>query len=324
MGSPPGPRGVVTGVLRRGPDGGPGRAHRERGGADHSLVLEVQVEVVGPRTRDGGEEHHLRSRLGGAVAGRAVGVDVEVGQVAGAECDQVTVRTEVGVEVGDRLPVAFDRERQLRVGSGGQVPVEGDGVAVDPGGARLPRRFGGLVGAGDGEVGTQGQPLGPGGLEVGEQAPLSRRQVQPGRPPAVGGQLGVHVLEAGEVAAYGDQVQLLLVLDVVRRHRLAVRPGDREPHRNVVSGSGRRLGQGQGVAVLGDHQPSWNVRAVRGLPRGVVLVDTVVGAVAVVGHRSRRLRLGSERLSDAERQGERGGQRHDEPGDLAGGVHASW
>ncbi len=44
----------------------------------------------------------------------------------------------------------------------------------------------------------------------------------------------------------------------------------------------------------------------------------------VVGGGRRRLDVGSERVADTERQNEHAGQCQDEPGDLGGGVYASW
>ncbi len=60
--------------------------------------------------------------------------------------------------------------------------------------------------------------------------------------------------------------------------------------------------------------------AVRDPLRGLGLL----GAVGVVGGGRRRLDVGSERVADTERQNEHAGQCQDEPGDLGGGVYASW
>ena len=100
------------------------RVELELGGAHHSVVLEVEVEVVGPVAGDLGAELDLRTRLGRPVAGLAVGVDVQVGEVATAERDQVSVGAEVGLEVGDRPAVAGHPQLQHRVLAGDQVPGE--------------------------------------------------------------------------------------------------------------------------------------------------------------------------------------------------------
>ena len=99
--------------------------------------------------------------------------------------------------------------------TGGDVAVEGDRVAVDLRCTGVGRRCGGLVVAADREVVAERDRLGAARLEVGEHPPLAGCQVERGRPGAVLGPLRVDVLETGEVTAYGDQVELLLVLLVV-------------------------------------------------------------------------------------------------------------
>ena len=66
----------------------------------------------------------------------------------------------------------------------------------------------------------------------------------------------MQVLEAGEVAAYDDQVQLLAVLD--GESRTGVPSGPRIAQRNLgLPAGGVRAGHEiEGVAVLGNHQSS--------------------------------------------------------------------
>jgi hypothetical protein len=84
--------------------------NREGRGVDGAVVLEVEEETVGSGAGCGRGEGDGRARLGGAVAGFAVGVDVEVGQVAGTQVagtqgDEVSVGAEVGLQVGDGAAV---------------------------------------------------------------------------------------------------------------------------------------------------------------------------------------------------------------------------
>ena len=64
----------------------------------------------------------------------------------------------------------------------------------------------------------------------------TRLEVEVRRPGAVGAQRRVDVLEAGEVAPDGYEVELLLVLDLVARDRLAVRTRHGERDRNLLTG----------------------------------------------------------------------------------------
>ena len=84
-------------------------------------MLEVEEQPVGAATGHLGIEGYLRTRGGLAVAGGAVGVYVQVGQVSGAQRDQVAVGAEVGLQVGDRLAVLADLEGELAGPAGGQV-----------------------------------------------------------------------------------------------------------------------------------------------------------------------------------------------------------
>ena len=104
-----------------------------------------------------------------------------------------------------------------------------DGVAVDLGGRGGRRQGSGLEGAGHGEVGAEDVVLAVGARhEVGEQPPAAGGQVERRRPDAVVAEHRVHVLEAGEVAADGDQVQVLVVGDVERGDRRTVGVEDAE------------------------------------------------------------------------------------------------
>ena len=69
-------------------------------------MLEVEEQTVRAGHGDLGVERH--GRAGRGLTGFAVGVDVQVGEVAGAQRDQVAVRAEVGLQVGDRLAVLGD------------------------------------------------------------------------------------------------------------------------------------------------------------------------------------------------------------------------
>src|SRR5699024_3703252 len=125
----------------------PGVEH-EFGGADLPVDLDVQVQQVPAGGGDLGGEADVwssgRSRLG-LFAG---GVNVQVGQIALSQRDQVAVRAEVGLECGDRLAVALYGGCQFARASGGEVTIEGDGVPVDLDGARDSRFDRGVV-AGD-------------------------------------------------------------------------------------------------------------------------------------------------------------------------------
>jgi hypothetical protein len=181
-------------------------------------------------------------------------VHVQVGQVARAQDHEVAVGAEVGLQVGHRDAVPADAQGQFGLLAGGRVPIEDDGVAVH---FRPQRRRGqrcGHVLAGHREVGAEDPVLAvDGGHEVGEEPPRPGRQVQ-GRPPdAVGPEVRVDVLEAGQVAAHGDEVQVLLVALLETGHGGAV--GAEQPQGDGRGRSGRGgPGELQRVAVLGDGQ----------------------------------------------------------------------
>ena len=98
------------------------RTDRERGGVHLALVLEVEEEAVGAGAGRRGREGDVRAGLGLAVAGLAARVDVQVGEVTGAQGDQVAVGAEVGLEVGDGPAVLGDRQLQLAGAPGRRAP----------------------------------------------------------------------------------------------------------------------------------------------------------------------------------------------------------
>ena len=93
--------GVVVGASWRHLDG-------ERGGVDDAVVLEVEEQAV---AAGGG-----KSAANGHVAGRLVAVvrvDVQVGEVALAQRDEVAAGAEVGLEASTGRPVAGDGEVEV-------------------------------------------------------------------------------------------------------------------------------------------------------------------------------------------------------------------
>ena len=230
---------------------------RERRGAHDAVVLEVQEQPVAAGAGHLGAEHDVGPGLGLAVAGRAVGVHVQVGEVAVAQRDQVPVGAEVGLQVGDRLAVPADRQRQLDVLAGARSPVEGDAVAVDRGGAARRRAA---------RAGSRRRPRGrrrgsapsrPGRHEVGEDPPGARRQVEAVRPGAVGVQHGWTCWKPVRsrrttIRCSSFSCSTSYVRDRVRRpgRRSRTRPVRRAPAPRSASASAQR------VAALGHHQPA--------------------------------------------------------------------
>ena len=92
---------------------------------------EVEVQAVGAGGRHLDGEPHLWPA-------RAIGllerVDVEVGEVAVPDRDEVAERPEVRLQIGHRFTVAADRDGQFGLGAGDQLAVEGH---VEPVDARL-------------------------------------------------------------------------------------------------------------------------------------------------------------------------------------------
>ena len=124
------------------------------------------------------------------------------------------------------------------------------------------------------------------------------------------------VLEPAEVAAYGDQVQVLLVLLRVRRDRPAVGSFDHERDCPVPAGRTLGLREVERVAVLRHHDTARHLDGVLPGADGVA----VLGAVTVP-RVSRGGRVeGSHARAERERDGEDHRERHDEGGDPDGGA----
>ena len=192
---------------------------------------------------------------------------------------------EVLAEVGDRAAVLRHggHDRGLRRRRPATASSD-DLVAVDRRAAARPRRAARSSRALGHQVRAEDDLLAAGGHEVGQHPPASPARARawwstPGR--RVEGR--VHVLEAGEVAADDDQVQVALVRLVVRRDRLAVRADDRERERlRAGRGPGRRQVEPVAVDLLGEP----------GRAAAVVVAVLAVGPVArrrVVGVRRRGL-----------------------------------
>ena len=144
------------------------------------------------------------------------------------------------------------------------------------------------------------------------------------------GEARVHVLEAGEVTSYGDEVQPLLVLHVVRRDG-AVRAFDDEGDLPVTARPRDGVPQRQGVAALGDHQSTGHGSGVLTATLGMVPVDFLCGVAFFSGMTTARVPGGLGRLADRTDQGphavrEHEGHRHpeEEARDPGRCVHASW
>ena len=179
------------------------------------------------------------------------GVDVGVGEVPAAHGHEVAAGAEVRLEVGDDVTVAGDGqvggELAVVAALGGEVHL----VAV---GGGLCGRFGqrrGLVLAGDGEVGAEGEAGSVGDLEVGDgpvRAGVEGGQVD--RPGAVSVEGGVDVVEGGELPVDDDQVQVAFVDRGEVVDGLVVLVFDGEPERAAVAVEGGGGGD-QAIAVGG-------------------------------------------------------------------------
>ncbi len=229
-----------------------------------------------------GTELDVRARGRLAVSRLAARVDVQVGQVALAQRDQVAEGTEVGLQVRDRSAVLAHPHSELGVRARAQCPLDADRVVVHLVGAGLLDGGRSREAARDEQVAAQHQCRSPGGREVGEDPPLARGQLRVGGPGSrrlVQGR--VEVLEAGVVAAYHDQVQPLLVRDLEVRDRTAVRSLDGEGDR-AGAGVEHVVGQDQAVAVPGDRQTGQRARLHRPRPLARGSAVAVAGVVAVV------------------------------------------
>jgi hypothetical protein len=178
-----------------------------------------------------------------------------------------------------------------------------------------------VEGAGHKQVGAQDEWLAARRLEVREHPPRTGGQVDLGAPLARRRvQHRVHVLEAGQVAADHDQVQVALVPLVVRRDRVAVRVADRE--RQPLSAGGEPgLGEQERVPVGRSLQAADVV--VRHLVHAAHVLARVLAHVPVTGRVDRLRGHRPDEVADAERdheeRGAAGGERQ-EPGQDA---HAS-
>ena len=113
---------------------------------------------------------------------------VQVGQVAGAQGHEVSVRAQIGLEIAHSLAVLGHAQRQFAGGARTEPASQRDLVAVNCRCGTGCRQFSGLVRSGDGEVGAEGQALLRAlGCEVGEDAVAAGlRQIGGCRPGAVG------------------------------------------------------------------------------------------------------------------------------------------
>ena len=144
--------------------------------------------------------------------------------------------------------------------------------------------------------------------EVGEQAIGAGGGEPDARGPgAVGAQLGVEVLEAGQIAPGDDQVHALLVRDVEVAHRAAVRAGDPEAQRLGAAAVELRVGDDDPHAVLSDGEAANLV----GRVGHVGVLPWLAGRRGPEG--------GAGEGADAEEDGEHG----DEARDLRGRAHAA-
>jgi hypothetical protein len=264
----------------------------EFGGTHHTVVPEVQVEPVRSGAGHLDVEGDLRTGRSPAVTRHTVRVGVQVGQVPGAQRYQVSVRPQVGLEVGDGPAAAADPQGHPAGGAGDEIAGQLDGVPVD--GARPRHRWQRhrSIAAGSGYIGTQRERLGQvGGAEVGEHPVLpGRRHGQRDTPDAVAAQGRVHVLEAGQVPAYDDQVKILLVGRRVSGHRVAVRAEHPEVELRGRARCQRRRQRLQPIPVLADLQAGRRLHHPTrlGVAAGGGRIGVSVGGGRVVGHRIRR------------------------------------
>src|SRR4051794_22853005 len=245
-------------------------------------------------------------------------MDVQVGQVALAQRDEVAVGPQVGLH-GDRLALAGDGELQVALGARPGVAVERDVVAVDVDlggrGRDRPR----LEVAGHEHVGGQRRLLAAVGAEVGVDAVDARRaEAQRHRPRSVALLDGMQVLVAGQVATYGDQVQALGVLDVEVADGGAAPVDDAE---GVGLGLPERVDGGvgdQAQLAVGDGEAA---RGLRGAMTGAGHRRHAVGLAGrgALGPIGLDVRDAADRQRRAEDQHEHGG----EAGEAGGDAHAA-
>jgi hypothetical protein len=133
----------------------------------------------------------------------------------------------------------------------------------------------------------------------------------------------VDVLEAGQIAADRDQVQVDVVVDVVAGDGLPAGIDDPELHGGGRPGGERPLGEVEGVAPVRHRQPGRQVGR-GGLVAAVLVPGGRLAAHGVlvglrVGHRPDRADDGA----DAQGGAEGGGQPEAEAGELERRVHVS-
>ncbi len=233
-----------------------------------------------------------------------VRVDVQEGEVALAQRDEVALGAEVVVQLDGRA-VAGDLERELLTGRETHV----EPVRLGRGGRRGERlRASGAV---DGQVRREGARL-AGGREVGVHAVGAGVGEGDGHGPAAVGALDrVDVLEAGQVAAHDDHVHALGVLDVEVLDGVPVAVGDAEGELEGLVCVRRGAGELERIAVLGDGQAADGLRRHRLHAVGGVLV--VRGLAGTDVHAA----AGERRAAEGEHE-DRG-----EAGQAGGDAHAS-
>ena len=145
------------------------------------------------------------------------------------------------------------------------------------------------------DVVGQGEPVPALRREVGDDAPHAGRQAYVRRPGAGGGvEARVHVLEARQVTAYDDEVEVLLVLAGVVEQRPAA-GGEHAEVQPGRPGGQRALGEVEGEAVRAGGQPTGVSDGRRGFAAPVVVSAVGRGSLAVVGGAVVGDRLGLDR-----------------------------
>lgn len=295
-------------------------------------MLELQEQAVGARRGEASGEGDL------AGVGSLLGVQVQVGQVTLAQPDQVAAGPEIGLQVGDRGPVAGHAEAQLDLLAGDRRRgAEGDLVAVGAGRGGRDREGLRLEGAGDEQVGPQRVGTAVDG-DVGK-GPVDSWVYQGERrgPGAVGSHRGVEVLEPGQVPAHDHQVQGYPALFGVEvRHRLLVGAEDAEREGLLLAGGEDRLIDDEAQVTLGHGQPTGRLtghahavghaHAGNAVAFGATAGGNAAGVTSPVIHGAARRRAGVHgaygvpgRDSDAEHESQSGA----EDPQASGSVHLS-
>src|SRR3954453_14903155 len=109
-----------------------GHLDRERGGVDDAVHLELEEQAVAAGGHEVGAEGHDAVRLFAVVR-----VDVQVGEIALPQGDQVAASSEVRLDRGYRAAVADDGEVEVAVLARPKLVVlQRDGEALDACGRR--------------------------------------------------------------------------------------------------------------------------------------------------------------------------------------------